>query len=104
MEPSSETTSTTTPQPGTPQPGTPLNGAVNSTTTEQPGTGPRFRLRRSRTDRMLGGVCGGVAKMFTIDATLVRIAMVVLTIIGVGSIALLYIAAWLIVPEEDGEN
>jgi phage shock protein PspC (stress-responsive transcriptional regulator) len=64
-------------------------------------TGPRFTLRRSRTDRMLSGVCGGVAEAFGIDATLVRLGLVALTVLGAGSGALIYIAAWVLVPEAD---
>ena len=64
-------------------------------------TGPRYQLRRSRSDRMISGVCGGVAKLFNIDANLVRIGLVALTIVGVGTGAVLYVAAWLLVPEEE---
>lgn len=74
------------------------------TTTDLNGAAPsrrRFILRRSRTDRMLSGVCGGVAEAFNIDATLVRLGLVALTVLGAGSGALLYIAAWVLVPEAD---
>ena len=59
------------------------------------------QLRRSRSDRMVAGVCGGVAKHLGIDAALVRILLVAATILGVGTGAVLYLACWLIVPEED---
>jgi phage shock protein C len=62
-------------------------------------TGPRFTLRRSRTDRMLSGVCGGVAEALKIDVNLVRLGLVALTVLGAGSGALLYIAAWVLIPE-----
>lgn len=58
------------------------------------------RLLRSRSDRVLSGVCGGVARYFGIDAVIVRIAAIGLTLFG-GAGLLLYIAAWLLVPEED---
>jgi phage shock protein C len=58
------------------------------------------RLRKSRTDRMIDGVCGGVAAYFSIDSTLVRIAWVLLTLFG-GSGVLLYLAAMIIMPKED---
>jgi phage shock protein C len=64
-------------------------------------TGPRFTLRRSRTDRMLSGVCGGAAEVFNIDASLVRLGMVALTVVSGGGAALLYIAAWMLIPETD---
>ena len=60
----------------------------------------RGRLIRSRSDRMLGGVAGGLGHYFGIDAVIVRIALVVLTFFG-GAGALLYLAALLLVPNED---
>ena len=60
------------------------------------------QLRRSTDDKMLAGVAGGIARYLNVDATLVRIAMVALTLLsGVG--AALYIAAWLLIPA-DGED
>jgi len=57
------------------------------------------RLYRSSTDRVLGGVCGGVAKYFDRDPLLVRILCVVLCIVwGAGILA--YIIAWILIPEE----
>lgn len=61
----------------------------------------RTPLRRSRDDRMIAGVCGGTARWLNVDATLVRLAAVVLTIFA-GSGIPLYIAAWLLIPA-DGE-
>jgi phage shock protein C len=61
------------------------------------------RLYRSRKDRVLFGVCGGIADYFKIDPTLVRIAWVILTLIyGAGII--LYIVLALIVPKEPLED
>jgi phage shock protein C len=59
-----------------------------------------IKLRRSRSDRMVAGVCGGIARMFGIDAALVRILLVAATILGVGTGAVLYVLAWLILPED----
>lgn len=59
-------------------------------------------LRRSRSERLLGGVAGGIAAYFDIDPVLVRLAFVVLAIAG-GSGILIYLLAWLIVPEEQGD-
>lgn len=61
----------------------------------------QFRLVRSRTDKMLGGVCGGIAESLGIDSTLVRIGLVALTLLGVGSGALIYIAIWALAPEAE---
>jgi phage shock protein C len=55
------------------------------------------RLRKSRTDRMLDGVCGGIAEYVQLDPTLVRIAWVLLTLFG-GSGIILYILAMIIMP------
>jgi phage shock protein PspC (stress-responsive transcriptional regulator) len=68
-------------------------------TTQEPPRPRRFL--RSRDDRVLGGVCGGLARYFNIDPTLVRIATVALVFVGgVGVIA--YAAALVFVPEDDG--
>lgn len=57
------------------------------------------RLYRSRSDRMLAGVCGGLAKFFDVDPTLVRLAFVVLALAG-GPGVLLYIIMWIVTPCE----
>jgi phage shock protein PspC (stress-responsive transcriptional regulator) len=61
---------------------------------------PVKKLRRSRNDRMVAGVCGGIAAQFGMDAALVRIILVAATLLGFGAGAVLYVAAWFIVPEE----
>jgi phage shock protein C len=60
--------------------------------------GPR-KLYRSRSNRQLAGVCGGVAKYFNIDPTLVRVLFVAFAVLG-GPGLLAYILLWIIVPEE----
>lgn len=57
------------------------------------------RFARSGDDRVLAGVCAGVARSMGIDPLIVRVAMVALTVAG-GTGALLYVAAWLFLPEE----
>ncbi len=59
------------------------------------------KLRRSRGDRLLAGVCGGVAKLLGVDAALLRILLVAATLFGFGAGAVLYLACWFLVPEED---
>jgi phage shock protein C len=56
-------------------------------------------LLRSRDDRVIGGVCGGLGRYLGIDSVLVRIAFVVLAVAG-GSGLLAYLLAWLLIPEE----
>ena len=57
------------------------------------------RLTRSN-DRILGGVCGGIAEYFDLDPTLVRVGYAMLTFFTVFSGILLYPVLWLIVPEK----
>ncbi|WBQ06522.1 PspC domain-containing protein [Kribbella sp. CA-293567] len=60
-------------------------------------------LRRSRNQRMLSGVSGGLAEYFSIDATLVRLAIVGLTLITGGTALIGYVVAWVVMPEADGK-
>src|SRR3954468_7540633 len=60
------------------------------------------RLERSRSDRMVAGVCGGLASYFDLSPTLYRVGFVVLTLLG-GAGLLIYAAAVLVVPDE-GKN
>jgi len=57
------------------------------------------RLYRSRSDRMLAGVCGGLAEYFGVDPTLVRLLFVLMALAG-GPGVLFYIILVLIVPSE----
>jgi phage shock protein C len=57
------------------------------------------RLYRSRTDRKLAGVCGGLAQYFNTDATLMRVLFVVLALLG-GPGLVIYLVLWIVVPEE----
>ncbi|MGH3357120.1 MAG: PspC domain-containing protein [Nocardioidaceae bacterium] len=66
-----------------------------------PAQTPQKRLVRSRDDRMLGGVCGGVAEYLGIDSTLVRILVVVGTVLGFGSLVLAYIIGWVLIPDDN---
>lgn len=55
------------------------------------------RLYKSRTDKMIDGVCGGIAEYFTVDSTLVRLAFVFLIFMG-GMGLLLYVIGMIILP------
>ncbi len=58
------------------------------------------RLKRSYNDRMIAGVCGGLAEYFDLDSTLVRVGYVLLSVLSAGFPGLLvYIVLWLIIPE-----
>lgn len=62
---------------------------------------PPRRLMRSRRDRYVGGVCGGLAQYLGLEVTLVRLLMVVLTVTLGGAPVLLYIIALFLMPEGD---
>ncbi len=57
------------------------------------------RLVRSD-DRWLGGVCGGIAEYTGTDPNLVRLVAIVAGLVSFGTAALVYVAAWLLMPEE----
>ena len=60
------------------------------------------RYTRSRTERRVAGVCGGLAEMFDWDPTLVRLAFVFLLLpTGILPLLAVYLVAWVIVPEAE---
>jgi phage shock protein PspC (stress-responsive transcriptional regulator) len=68
------------------------------------GFGPeRPALRRPYQDRMFMGVAAGLARYFGVDVTIVRIAFVVLTVVGGAGIPL-YLAGLLLIPEEGSDQ
>jgi phage shock protein PspC (stress-responsive transcriptional regulator) len=74
---------------------------TDDTTQQLPPESPRpRRLVRSRSDRMIGGVCSGLGRYFNVDPILFRIGAVVLAFIG-GAGLLAYLAALLLIPSED---
>jgi len=58
---------------------------------------------RSTTDKMVAGVCGGLAKYFDIDVTIVRVLFVLFALAG-GPGILAYIILWIVMPEEGGTS
>lgn len=63
---------------------------------------PRRRLYRSRDDRMLGGVAGGIAETYGFDPSLVRVVMAAVGVITAGTAIIAYLSAWAVIPESDG--
>jgi phage shock protein C len=61
--------------------------------------GATRRLTRSRRDRKIAGVCGGIAEYLDVDPTLIRLVAVVALFCGAGFLA--YIVAWIVLPEEE---
>lgn len=57
------------------------------------------KLTRSRDDRWLGGVCGGVADYTGLDAWVVRLITVVAIVLGAGSLILVYLICWIFIPQ-----
>lgn len=57
------------------------------------------RLYRSRTNRQIAGVCGGLANYFDLDPTIVRIAFVIIALMG-GPGLIIYIILAFVIPEE----
>jgi phage shock protein PspC (stress-responsive transcriptional regulator) len=90
----------TTAQPTAEQPTT-AQPSAEQPTAQQPTAeqaGPR-RLYRSRGDRVIGGVCGGIAKYFGIDPVIVRVVAVALIFLG-GTGLIAYLAGVLLIPNE----
>ncbi|WP_066527536.1 PspC domain-containing protein [Corynebacterium bouchesdurhonense] len=61
---------------------------------------PERKLTRSMTDKMIAGVCGGIAQYLGVDATLVRLVFGVLVLAGILPGVLAYIVAWIVMPAE----
>lgn len=66
-------------------------------------TSTEKRLTRSKKDRVIAGICGGMGEYFNIDPLFIRIVFVLLGIYGAGVI--IYIILWIVLPEEgDGTS
>ncbi len=63
-------------------------------------TGTTKRIYRSRSDKILGGVCGGLAEYFNIDSLIVRGIWILLILMAHGAPLLIYIFAWILMPVE----
>ncbi|HEY8458297.1 MAG TPA: PspC domain-containing protein [Actinopolymorphaceae bacterium] len=76
---------------------------MNDTTPLRRGGGDPSNIKklvRTRDDRMIAGVCGGIGRYVGLDPVVVRLGMVVLALVwGLGLV--IYLAAWIIVPEEE---
>ncbi len=58
------------------------------------------KLYRSRNNKKLAGVCGGIAEYFKIDVTIVRLIWALATLFSVGTGLLVYLVCALVIPEE----
>jgi len=93
-QPPSQPTSQPTTPPASPNADQQYASLVNG-----PASVPR-RLVRRTDDKMLGGVCAGLADHLGIDVTLVRLLTVLVTVLGFGSVIIAYLVAWVIVPKD----
>ena len=69
----------------------------------EPNSNGTKRLYRAREGRVVAGVCAGLAAYFGVDPTLVRLAFALVTVFG-GFGVLLYLFAWVVIPEEGGDG
>ncbi len=59
------------------------------------------KIRRSRNDKVIAGLCGGVGEILSVDPTLVRLVCVFLCVVsGILPLLVTYIVGWIIVPED----
>jgi len=59
------------------------------------------KLRRSTDDKMIAGICGGIAEYFDLDPTLVRVAYVLVSILSVAFPGIfVYIILWVVIPKK----
>ena len=57
------------------------------------------KLYRSRKNRMIAGICGGLGEYLDADPTIIRIIFVILALFGLFPGVLLYLAPWLVIPD-----
>jgi phage shock protein C len=57
------------------------------------------RLNRSQSDKMIGGVCGGLSEYLVIDVTIIRLIFILMALMG-GHGILIYLILWLVMPPE----
>jgi phage shock protein C len=59
------------------------------------------KLYRSKKNRIIAGVCGGIGEYFTVDPTIIRLLWLLISIVSAGAGGVVaYIIAWIIIPEE----
>ncbi|WP_243719762.1 PspC domain-containing protein [Actinomadura sp. KC06] len=76
---------------------------TTATIAGEAGTAGEKKLRRTRDDRILAGVCSGAARFLGVDANIIRAGLAVFTVFGGAGIAL-YAIGWVLIPEEGAEK
>ncbi len=61
---------------------------------------PMKKLYRSKTDKKIAGICGGIAKYINVDPTVIRVGFIILALPGGLPGVLPYLVLWLVIPEE----
>jgi phage shock protein C len=61
------------------------------------------RLYRSRKERILGGVCGGLGEHIDVDPSMIRLVWIIVTLLSLGTGLIVYLVAWIIIPESPDE-
>jgi len=62
------------------------------------------RLYRSKNDRILGGVCAGLGQHLDLDPNVIRLIWAAVTVLSFGVGVIVYILAWILIPEPGPEN
>jgi phage shock protein C len=62
------------------------------------------RLYRSKKERILGGVCAGLGEHLDVDPTVIRLIWAVITVLSLGTGIIIYILAWIIIPEQSQDD
>lgn len=61
---------------------------------------PMKKLYRSKTDKKIAGICGGIGKYINVDPTVIRVGFIILALPGGLPGVLPYLVLWLVIPEE----
>ncbi|KMK77459.1 PspC domain-containing protein [Alkalihalobacillus pseudalcaliphilus] len=59
------------------------------------------RLYRSQDNRMISGICGGLGEYFNVDPTIIRLVLVVLSFMTLGTVLLAYLVGTIVIPNEE---
>jgi len=61
------------------------------------------RLYRSKKEKIIGGVCGGLGEFLDVDPTIVRLLWAIITVLSIGAGIVAYLLAWIIIPEKKNQ-
>lgn len=81
-----------------------LRDAMLARPAERPKNASRDRLRKSWSDRELGGVCGGIARYYNVNSTRIRVVFLLLVLLTGGAAVWGYLALYLVIPWDQDEQ